>query len=134
MAKIAELPECEYVRGDTAMFPIRFLVDGANKDLTGFTNVLLTFNTDPAPAADPSSPAEGGQLEGTLTATPTDGIVNFGPIGADENARRTASEAFVAGVYFMDVQADDPSGRRVTIGVNSDAGPAFKILQGVTQS
>lgn len=135
MGKIAILPQCEFVRGDTAPFSINFKIDGADRPLTGMTNILLTFNVDPTPTNDPASPAEGGQLAGTLTATPTDGIINFAPIGVDEAASRVASEAFVAGLYFMDVQADDANGNRVTLGVSDvPSGPPFTVLQGVTQS
>lgn len=69
-------PDVCYRRGDTAPFTIVFKKNGQPVDLTGFTSIVLTVNTEENPTTTTN---EVEQFAGTLSGTPTDGTVAFAP-------------------------------------------------------
>ena len=119
-------PDICYVRGDTATLTLNFTRSGSPENLTGFTSWLLTVNASDEPA-DVSE--QQFQLDGVFATDGSDGAVDFLPQGVDENARRTASEAYTPGDFFYDVQADDASGRRVTLLL----GGKFEVKQDINK-
>lgn len=120
-------PDLCYVRGDTAPLTLLFKRSGAAVDLTGFTAILLSANTDQNPV---TAANQKFQMDGTLTGTPSDGQVDFAPQGATENDQRTESEAYpVDDELFYDVQAIDAAGRRVTLIYEGK----FDVLQDITK-
>ena len=122
----AKGPTITYVRADTAPFRLRLTQDGADLDLTGFTNIEIVVNTDEAPA---DATNEQFRQPGTLTGTPTDGRIDFQPVGASVAARKIESEAYVPGEFFYDLQADDGAGERVTL-LN---GGAYNVMQDINK-
>lgn len=123
MAKVSEAngPDLEYTRGDTAPLRVTFTRKGSPIDLTGYTGLVLTVNTELNPTDNTNEQAA---LTGTLTGTPTDGIVDFEP------ADQVTSDAFVpaAGLWY-DIQGVDAGGRKATLG----KGP-FTINQDITKA
>jgi hypothetical protein len=69
-------PDLSYTRGDTAPITITFKRNGQALDLTGFTGIVLTINTDEFPV-DATNQVE--VFSGTLSGTPSDGTVTFEP-------------------------------------------------------
>ena len=120
-------PDLCYVRGDTAPLTLLFKRSGVAVDLTGFTAILLSANTDQDPV---DATNQQFQMDGSLTGTPTDGQVDFRPQGIDEAAKRAASEAYpVDAEMFYDVQAIDAAGQRVTLIYEGK----FDVLQDITK-
>lgn len=122
-------PDLCYARGDTAPLTLKFSRGGSAVDFTGYTAILLTVTEDEDPVDITN---QRFQMDGAISATT--GELDFDPQGADENAKRTASEAYVPDVVdniekFYGVQAIDGTGRRVTI-INSGK---FKVLQDKTK-
>lgn len=113
----ADGPELEYARGDLAPLRLTFKKNGTPIDLTGYTALVITINSDlnPTDVTD-----QVGVLTGTLTGTPTDGIVDFAP------ASQPASDALVPGVYFYDISGIDGGGRPFTLAKGS-----FTIVQDI---
>jgi hypothetical protein len=120
-------PDLCYVRGDTAPLTLIFKQSAVAIDLTGYTAIVLTTNTEQDPTDITNQQF---QMDGALTATPTDGTINFKPQGIDESAKRTASEAYpVDAEMFYDVQAIDGTGARVSLIYEGK----FDVLQDITK-
>lgn len=120
-------PDLCYVRGDTAPLTLIFKVAGVAVDLTGFTLIVLTTNTDQNPTTTAN---EQFKMDGALTGDPTDGTIEFRPQGATENDKRTASEAYdVDAEMFYDVQSIDGVGQRATLIYEGK----FDVLQDITK-
>ena len=120
-------PDLCYVRGDTAPLTLIFKQAGVAIDLTGYTVIVLTTNTDQDPV---TAANQQFQMDGALTGTPTDGTINFRPQGVDETAKRTESEAYdVDAEMFYDVQAIDGTGARVSLIYEGK----FDVLQDITK-
>lgn len=99
-------PDLKYTRGDIAPFGITFTRGGSALDLTGFTNFLLTINTDPNPT-DQTNEVE--QFTGTLDPDPTTGRVSFAP------PNQAASDALpILEEAFYDVQWDNAASQKQT--------------------
>jgi nitrogen regulatory protein PII len=122
----AKGPTITYTRGDTAPHRLHLTQDGADLDLTGFTNIEIVVNPNEEPA---DALAEILRQPGTLTGTPTDGRIDFQPVGASVAARKTESDAYPPGEYFYDLQVDDGAGERVTL-LN---GGAFNVAQDINK-
>lgn len=69
-------PDLCYTRGDTAPIAIIFKRNGMPLNLTGFTAIVLTINSEEFPVDDTNEIA---QFAGTLSGTPTDGMATFVP-------------------------------------------------------
>lgn len=123
----AKGPTIKYTRGDTVPHRLHLTQDGADFDLTSFSNIELVVNADEEPADITN---EQFRQPGTLTGTPTEGRIDFQPVGATIGDRKTESEAYVPGEFFYDVQADDAAGERVTLLL---AG-SFVVLQDINKS
>jgi len=108
----AKGPTVTFTRGDTGPYRLHLTQDGADLDLTGFTNIEVVVNSEQEPA---DATNEQFRQPGTLTATPTDGRIDFQPVGANVAARKTESDGYVPGEYFYDLQVDDGAGERVTL-------------------
>jgi len=124
---VAKGPDLKYTRGDTKPIILAFKDEnGANLDMSGYTGLVLSINTDPAPI-----PPTGNldSMPGTFVAGGTDGRVAFVPSGIDETAKRATSEGYVTGPAFYDVQGINAAGQRDTI---LDPGGAFQINEGIT--
>ena len=122
----AKGPTITYTRGDTAPHRLHLTVDGADLDLTGFTNIEIVVNSLEEP---PDNTTEILRQPGTLTGTPIDGRIDFQPIGATVAARKIESEAYPPGEYFYDLQVNDAAGERVTL-LN---GGAFVVQQDINK-
>jgi len=120
MATIPKGPDLCYARGDTAPLSLTFKVGKLGLDLTGFTGLVLTVNSEENPTNTASQQAE---LTGTLDSDPTTGRVEFRP------ANQVTSDAFVPGVYFYDVQGVNASGEKVTL----LKGGSFEIIQDISK-
>jgi hypothetical protein len=121
-------PDLCYTRGDTAPIVLRLTADGAALDLTGWTSFILTID----PSEEPTGATNNlDAMPGTIQTPPgADGVIGFQPSGADENARRATSEAYVPGEYFYDLQGINPAGNRTTL---LKAGGKFTVYQDITK-
>ena len=118
-------PDLCYVRGDTAPLTLKFSRASVAEDFTGYTAILLTVTGDENPADITN---QRFQMDGALSITT--GSIDFDPQGADEAAKRVTSEGYtVEEGLFYDVQADDATGRRVTLIQTGN----FQVLQDKTK-
>lgn len=118
-------PDLCYIRGDTAPLTLKFARAGVAEDFTGYTLIVLTVTSEENP---PDTDEQLFQMDGTIGAT--QGDLEFDPQGADESAKRTESEGYaIAEGLFYDVQADDATGRRVTL-IHTGS---FQVLQDITK-
>jgi hypothetical protein len=122
MAIIAVGPDLCYARGDTGPITIRFKDGSSNFDFTGWTALELTVDTQENPTDALTNVIA---FTGTLTGTPTDGLVSFRPPSPAASDALTPTEGL-----FYDVQGLNASAEKVTLLKGGD----FQIIQDINKS
>lgn len=105
-------PKITWTRGDSQAQTMLLTRDGNPVDLTGLTGMEIVVNSDQEPT-DASN--EQFRMPVTIVGAATDGRISYQPAGAAAGDRITASEAFVVGEYFYDLQALDAGGDKGTL-------------------
>ena len=97
--------DIDYTRGDDKPIGLRFTVDGANRDFTGVTGIVMAIHSVAAPVDDTTLILS---ITGALDSPPTTGILYFTPANP-------AATNLAPAVYFYDAQIITLAGKKDTI-------------------
>ena len=95
-------PDLCYTRGDTAPISITFKQSGVALDLTGFTVIEMVINSEENPA---TAANEIERFAGSLSGTPTDGVVTFIPPSQVASENLPISEESFYDVQWLNAAA-----------------------------